>query len=102
MSTLWVCRIYSIDLVELFPQSTYVDQKALSILGQRIRKRRIASGLTQEKLAFAANLDRSHLANIELGKNNPSFLILCHVCHVLDCDLDELTQGLPRIANEGP
>ena len=74
-------------------------KKILKNLGQRIRQRRIELGVTQEKLAFAAEIDRSHLANIELGKHNPSFLLLCQLCEALECDLDQFTAGLPSMLN---
>jgi transcriptional regulator with XRE-family HTH domain len=37
-------------------------------LGAYIRRRRIALGLTQENVADAANIGRSHLSQIESGK----------------------------------
>ena len=43
-----------------------------ALLGRRVRELRTAAGLTQEKLAFRANLDRSYLGQVERGEINVS------------------------------
>jgi transcriptional regulator with XRE-family HTH domain len=51
--------------------------------------------LSQEALAFEANIDRSYVGGIERGERNPSFFTLCAIAKVLSCDVGSLTQGLP-------
>jgi transcriptional regulator with XRE-family HTH domain len=59
-----------------------VDQN-LVLLGQGIRQLREAAGLSQEALADAAGIDRSHMSRIERGKRNVSFLNICRVAEAL-------------------
>jgi transcriptional regulator with XRE-family HTH domain len=42
------------------------------LFGQRVRELRLAAGLTQEKLAFHAGVDRSYLGQVERGEVNVS------------------------------
>ena len=46
------------------------------IVGNRIRELRSNAGLSQEKLALAANLDRTYIASVENGKRNISIINL--------------------------
>ena len=64
-------------------------------LGKRIRDRRKALGWTQEDLAAQAALDRSYVGGIERGERNITFSVLCDISRALDCDVAELTSGLP-------
>ncbi len=41
-------------------------------VGKRIRELRTAQGLSQEKLALKADLDRTYIAGVEQGKRNIS------------------------------
>lgn len=44
----------------------------LDEIGQKIKELRTAQGLSQEKLALRAEIDRTYLAGIELGRRNLS------------------------------
>ena len=70
-------------------------EKALEILGERVRKRRIALGWTQEHLADVAEIDRSYIGGVERGERNVTFTMLCRICAALRCDVSSLTQHLP-------
>lgn len=67
----------------------------LVILGQRIRERRKALGWTQEELAERAGIDRSYVGGVERGDRNLTFTVLCRLCAPLQCDVAELTRGIP-------
>ncbi|HAL05855.1 MAG TPA: transcriptional regulator [Brevundimonas sp.] len=41
-------------------------------LGKRVRELRIAAGLSQEELAFRADMKRSYVSDLERGTRNPS------------------------------
>ena len=69
----------------------------LVVLGQRIRQRRKALGWTQEEFADRAGIDRSYVGGVERGDRNLTFTVLCRLCEALNCDVAELTQGLPEI-----
>lgn len=58
------------------------DQRLVR-LGEGIRTLREAAGLSQEALADAAGIDRSHMSRIERGKRNVSFLNICRIAEAL-------------------
>jgi len=68
---------------------------SLAVLGQRIRKARKKKGLSQEDLAFEAELDRSYVGGVERGQRNPSFKILCAIAIAVGRDVGSLTRDLP-------
>lgn len=61
--------------------------------GERIRKLRIQSGYTQEKLAELLNIDRSLLSHIEAGKRGCSVDLLLQLSDFFDVSLDLLVLG---------
>ena len=62
-------------------------------VGNRIRELRTAAGLSQEKLALAAGLDRTYIASVEKGKRNISIVNLEKIVTALDCTFTEFFQG---------
>lgn len=62
-------------------------------LADSIRRRRMAQGLSQEALALSAGVDRTYVSQIERGIGNPSLLILCKLCDVLDAELTDILTG---------
>jgi transcriptional regulator with XRE-family HTH domain len=42
------------------------------VFGKNVRKVRLAQDLTQEQLAFEAELQRSYVSELEAGKRNPT------------------------------
>ena len=52
-------------------------------LGKHIKAVRKAMKMTQEQLALKSNVSVKYIANIENGKQNPSFDILSAILHVL-------------------
>ena len=47
-------------------------EEVITALGKRIRELRRHTGLSQEKMAARAGLDRTYYAGIERGERNPS------------------------------
>lgn len=77
-------------------------QTPSSTLGQRIRARRDAVGLTQEKLANACGVSRAAVAQWEAGVTRPSLDNLVKAAEALDVWLSWLTvgdQSLPATPN---
>ena len=60
------------------------DKTQLLRYGKRLRKARIAKGLTQLELADKANISVNHYAQIERGEKNPSVTTLANIVDVLD------------------
>jgi transcriptional regulator with XRE-family HTH domain len=66
------------------------DVGYLIALGQAIRARRKERGFSQESLAHAAHVDRSHMGKIERGERNVTILNVVRICAVLECPVSEL------------
>ena len=68
-----------------------VKNPALVALGERVRSLRARRGLTRKAVALAADVSERHLANLEYGIGNASFLVLLQVAAALQCSLAEIT-----------
>jgi len=64
------------------------------IIGERIRKLRKARGLSQERLAERAGIDRSHMGFIEQGRRQPTIATLHKLTKTLNVSLSELFHDL--------
>ena len=62
----------------------------LEKLGSRIRDLPARSGLSQEKLAFACELDRTYIGSVERGERNISVINLNKIANSLDVSLSDL------------
>lgn len=63
-------------------------------VGHRIRELRNNLGISQEKLALAADLDRTYIASVESGKRNISIVNLEKIVNALDCTLAIFFQNI--------
>jgi transcriptional regulator with XRE-family HTH domain len=53
------------------------------IVGNNVRRRRTTAELTQEQLAFAAEIDLTYIGGIERGVRNPSIVVLARIARAL-------------------
>lgn len=53
-------------------------------LGASIRALRLRQGLSQEQLAYDANIGRSYMGGIERGEHNVAVINLCKIASALD------------------
>lgn len=60
------------------------------IVGLNIRRLRQTRGLTQEELAFEAQIDLTYLGGIERGSRNPSLLVMARIAAALSARLPDL------------
>lgn len=65
------------------------ETDVLSNIGKIIIQRRKELGITQEDLAFSANVDRTYIGYIENGKQNISISILCKIANVLNLNMKD-------------
>lgn len=66
------------------------DNQFLEKIGIRIKDLRTKSGLSQEKLAFACELDRTYIGSVERGERNISVINLNKIANALHVPLSEL------------
>lgn len=60
------------------------DEKAFLVqIGNRIRELRIEADLSQEKLAFESELDRTYIGSVERGERNISVINLRKIAKAL-------------------
>jgi transcriptional regulator with XRE-family HTH domain len=59
-------------------------------IGKNVKKIREKKGITQEKLAFEANLNRAYIGYIERGERNPSTETLAKLAKALKVSLKDL------------
>lgn len=64
-----------------------------AIVGRNVRQLRQAKGLTQEQLAFDADLDLTYVGGIERGKRNPSLLVMVRLSAALGVTPPDLLQS---------
>lgn len=57
-------------------------------IGQKLRKVRISKNLTQEYVANMADVNTSHISNIENNRVKVSLSTLIQICNVLDTTVD--------------
>lgn len=67
--------------------------QALVRLGQAIREARKGAGTSQEALADAAGIDRSHMGKIERGERNVTLLNVLKIAAALDWSGSDLLRA---------
>lgn len=60
------------------------------VIGNKIRKRRLECGLSQEKLAEMCDVGTTHISHIETGNCVPSLKVFISILNALSCSADEL------------
>lgn len=79
------------------------DTQVQILTGQRIRQLRDEQAISQEKLAFEANLSVSQISKMERGKLNTSIVALSLLCKAFNITLKEffsdINHPLPKKKN---
>lgn len=68
----------------------HTQKELLLVLGERIRERRKALGLTQEQLAEQAGMSVNFLARMEMAGRTPSFDTLVRLSDALKVEVSDL------------
>ena len=66
------------------------------MLGDELRKAREEAGMSQEKLAFGASVDRSYLSELENNHYSPTVEMLFRLCDALGISASELIARVER------
>jgi len=65
------------------------DERMIAF-GKRVREARRSKGISQERLAEMAGIDRSYMGNIERGEKNITLKKAYEICDALDIAIKEL------------
>jgi transcriptional regulator with XRE-family HTH domain len=69
--------------------------------GQRLRRLRLARGLSQEQLAAVAGLDRTYVSSCEAGRRNATIRTIERLSAALEVDPCALVSDLHSASAEG-
>ncbi len=61
--------------------------------GEKVRKLRLEKGLSQEKLALLAEIDRTYMPGIEKGERNVSITVIEKIIKALNTDFETFFNG---------
>lgn len=65
------------------------DERMIAF-GKRVREVRRSKGISQEKLAELAGIDRSYMGNIERGEKNVTLKKAYEICDALEIEIQNL------------
>lgn len=75
-------------------ESTYLELCAIMDIkkkfGKQVKKLRLEKGLSQEKLAYEADLDRTYIPSIEKGERNVSIVVIEKIAKALNVKISVL------------
>lgn len=63
-----------------------------AVVGRNVRRLREGRGMTQEQLAFEAQIDLTYVGGIERGRRNPSLMVMARLAEALGAELKELLE----------
>lgn len=66
------------------------DERMIAF-GKRVREMRKSKGISQERLAEMAGIDRSYMGNIERGEKNVTLKKAYEICDALEVTIQDLT-----------
>ena len=72
--------------------TVYDREAALSALGDRVRMMRALKGISRKALSGTSGVSERHLANLELGLGNASYIVLLQVANALGSTVADLTR----------
>lgn len=78
------------DIASREMRTESVRNPVLQALGERVRALRARNGVSRKALSRMAGVSERHLANLELGEGNVSFMVLVHIAGALQCSMAEL------------
>jgi transcriptional regulator with XRE-family HTH domain len=69
------------------------------LIGGVLRDARLKAGMTQEALAFAADVDRTYVSYLENDQKSPTVEMLVKLCRELKLPVSELIRRAEKAAN---
>jgi transcriptional regulator with XRE-family HTH domain len=62
---------------------------ARALVARNLRRLRVRRGLSQEKLAVDAEIDRTYVSRLERGLENPTVAVLERLARAVDAEITE-------------
>jgi len=62
----------------------------IAVVGENVRRARKVAGLSQEELAFEADLDRTYISQVERKLRNVTIVVLARLARALKTTPDQL------------
>ena len=86
LTALFVLAIFSASAAE----KVTFEANSLNFeqIGEKLKKIRLSKNLTQEYIANAADVNTSHISNIENNRVKVSLSVLVQICNALDTTVD--------------
>lgn len=72
------------------------NERLISSFAAALRHRRKAAGLSQEELAFKADLSTSYISLLETRNRQPTLTVLAAICEQLDVSMSDLLAEVER------
>jgi transcriptional regulator with XRE-family HTH domain len=66
------------------------------LVGQNVRRLRLAAGISQAELANRMGIDRAYVSGLEQGLRNPTVVTLWHLGKALGADIRSFFDGQRR------
>ena len=66
------------------------------MLGAELKRARLKAGLTQEALAFKANVHRTYVSMLERDKGSPTLETLMNLCSAIGIKASDLVRRLEK------
>jgi transcriptional regulator with XRE-family HTH domain len=60
------------------------------LVGENVRRLRLAKDFSQEQLAERMGVDRAYISGLEAGQRNPTIITLWHTAEALDVKISDL------------
>jgi transcriptional regulator with XRE-family HTH domain len=70
------------------------------MLGENVRRLRLASGISQAKLAERMGVDRAYISGLEKGERNPTVLTVWHLSKALKVAMREFFEETAKSKRE--
>lgn len=71
-----------------------IDKEGLIQIGLRIKQLRKEKNMSQEQVAFSANISLSQISKLESGRHNTSISSILSICRALNITISDFFNGL--------
>lgn len=78
------------------PGALSFDASVAAAFGDVVKQQRLAAGISQEALAYSAQVERSYFGRIERGQSQPTLFVLLKVAAALGVEGSALVEEVER------